>query len=83
MVTFTDQEEEAVWTDYSQDEVVVKEQLSSALLELLLTDTVDTLAGIYRRRGEGQAAQDATFVLEPPDKSLGLTKDLESDELEP
>ena len=72
-----------MWTDYSQDEVVVKEQLSSALLELLLTDTVDALAGIYRRRGEGQGARDATFVLEPPDKSLGLTKDLESDELEP
>ena len=67
MVTLTNQEEEAVWTDYSQDEVVVKEQLSSALLELLLTDTVDCLAVIYRRRGEGQGAQDATFVLELPD----------------
>ena len=46
----------------------MKEQLSSALLELLLTDTVDSLAGIYRRRGERQGAQDATFVLELPDK---------------
>ena len=46
------QEEEAVWTDYSLEEALVKQQMADALLELLLQDTVDNFTAIYSRPGE-------------------------------
>ena len=33
--------EEKEWTDYSQDETVVKDSVTESLLELLITDTVE------------------------------------------
>jgi centrosomal protein CEP350 len=33
--------EEKEWTDYSQDETIVKDSVAESLFELLITDTVD------------------------------------------
>jgi hypothetical protein len=41
-----------LWTDYSVEERMVKQQMAEAVLELLLEDTVETFTGIYQRREE-------------------------------
>ena len=33
--------EEKEWTDYSQDETIVKDAVTDSLIELLVTDTVN------------------------------------------
>ena len=43
-------EEEDVWTDFSVDEVEVKDQLSDALLQELIDDTVQTFSMIYKKK---------------------------------
>ena len=44
------QEEEALWTDYINEEAVVKQQMGDALLELLITDTANTFSAIFQRK---------------------------------
>ena len=44
------QEEEALWTDYINEEAVVKQQMGDALLELLITDTANTFSAIFKRK---------------------------------
>ena len=44
------QEEETVWTDYTADEVFVKNQMSDTILDLLVDDTVNVFDKIYRKR---------------------------------
>ena len=43
------QEEEALWTNYSQDEVLVKDQITEALLESLISDTAMVFVNIYKK----------------------------------
>ena len=43
------QEEEALWTNYSQDEVLVKDQITEALLDSLISDTATVFANIYKK----------------------------------
>ena len=43
------QEEEAVWVDYTEDEVEVKEQMADIILDELITDTAQVFAVIQRR----------------------------------
>ena len=40
------QEEEFIWTDFSQDEVLVKEQMADIILESLIEDTTQVLSEI-------------------------------------
>ena len=44
------QEEEEVWTDFSRDEVEVKDQLTDAFLQEFIDDTVQTFSRIYKNR---------------------------------
>ena len=44
------QEEESVWTDYSKDEVVVKDQMAETILVSLIQDTADTFGKIYNKK---------------------------------
>ena len=44
------QEEEAMWTDYTKEEAVVKQQMGEALMDLLITDTVEVFSAIFKRR---------------------------------
>ena len=48
-------EEEAVWTDYSKDEVVVKDQMTDTLINTLIQDTTDVFSSIYRKHLRDQA----------------------------
>ena len=43
------QEEEAVWVDYGEDEVEVKEQMAEIILEELITDTARVFSEIQQR----------------------------------
>ena len=43
------QEEEAVWVDYGEDEVEVKEQMADIILEELITDTARVFSEIQQR----------------------------------
>ena len=43
-------EEEEVWTDFSRDEVEVKDQLTDAFLQEFIDDTVQTFSRIYKNR---------------------------------
>ena len=47
-------EEEVVWTDYTQDEVVVKDQMTDTILNSLVQDTADVFSSIYRKLGDKQ-----------------------------
>ena len=44
------QEEEAMWTDYIKEEAVVKQQMGEALMDMLITDTVEVFSAIFKRR---------------------------------
>ena len=44
------QEEEAMWTDYINEEAVVKQQMGEALMDMLITDTVEVFSAIFKRR---------------------------------
>ncbi|KAK3918754.1 Centrosome-associated protein 350 [Frankliniella fusca] len=48
------QEEERQWTNYEQDEAVVKNNVALAILDSLLDDTVQVLGDVYRRREQRQ-----------------------------
>ena len=48
------QQEEAVWTDYSQDELMVKDQITETILQSLLADSVQVFIDIYRKRENSQ-----------------------------
>ena len=39
-----------MWTDYSKDEVVVKDQMTDTLLNTLIQDTADVFSSIYRKQ---------------------------------
>ena len=43
------QEEEALWTNYNEDEVMVKDQMTEALLDSLISDTARVFADIYKK----------------------------------
>jgi len=43
------QEEEAVWTDYTLDEVVVKDQMTDTILDSLVQDTAIVFSNIYSK----------------------------------
>ncbi|KAM9474964.1 centrosome-associated protein 350 isoform 4-T5 [Clarias gariepinus] len=43
-------EEEALWVNYDEDELLVKMQLADGILDTLLKDTVDLLTHIHQRR---------------------------------
>ena len=43
------QEEEALWTNYNEDEVLVKDQITEALLDSLISDTAMVFANIYKK----------------------------------
>ena len=43
------QEEEAVWVNYGEDEVEVKEQMADILLEELISDTARLFAEIQQK----------------------------------
>ena len=43
------QEEEVVWTNYSEDEVSVKDQMTETLMESLISDTALVFANIYKK----------------------------------
>ncbi|XP_047656096.1 centrosome-associated protein 350 isoform X2 [Tachysurus fulvidraco] len=43
-------EEEALWVNYDEDELLVKMQLADGILDTLLKDTVDVLTNIHERR---------------------------------
>ncbi|KAK3540523.1 hypothetical protein QTP70_033743 [Hemibagrus guttatus] len=43
-------EEEALWVNYDEDELLVKMQLADGILDTLLKDTVDVLNTIHERR---------------------------------
>ncbi|XP_058245075.1 centrosome-associated protein 350 isoform X3 [Hemibagrus wyckioides] len=43
-------EEEALWVNYDEDELLVKMQLADGILDTLLKDTVDVLTTIHERR---------------------------------
>ena len=43
------QEEEALWTNYNEDEVMVKDQMTEALLDSLISDTAKVFADIYKK----------------------------------
>lgn len=43
------QEEEALWTNYNEDEVLVKDQMTEALLDSLISDTATVFAKIYKK----------------------------------
>lgn len=48
------QEEERQWTNYEQDEAVVKNNVAMAILDSLLDDTVQVLGDVFRRREQRQ-----------------------------
>ena len=50
IIFVTLQEEESVWTDYSKDEVVVKDQMAETILVSLIQDTADTFGKIYNKK---------------------------------
>ena len=43
------QEEEALWTNYNEDEVLVKDQMTDQMLDFLISDTAMVFANIYRK----------------------------------
>ena len=43
------QEEEVVWTNYNEDEVSVKDQMTETLMESLISDTALVFANIYKK----------------------------------
>ncbi|XP_046726852.1 centrosome-associated protein 350 isoform X2 [Silurus meridionalis] len=43
-------EEEALWVNYDEDELLVKMQLADGILDTLLKDTLDVLTNIHERR---------------------------------
>ena len=43
-------DEELEWTDYGDDELFVKMQLTDMLFDVVVSDTVDTLAGVIVRK---------------------------------
>ena len=43
------QEEEALWTNYNEDEVLVKDQMTDQMLEFLISDTAMVFAKIYKK----------------------------------
>ena len=45
-------EEEVVWTDYTQDEVVVKDQMTDTIMDSLVQDTADVFSSIYSKLGD-------------------------------
>ena len=48
------QEEEALWTNYNEDEVLVKDQMTEALLDSLISDTAMVFAKIYKKSRNSQ-----------------------------
>lgn len=48
------QEEERQWTNYEQDEAVVKNNVAMAILDSLLDDTIQVLGDVFRRREQRQ-----------------------------
>ena len=42
------QEEEALWTNYNEDEGIVKDQMTDILLESLVSDTARVFETIYK-----------------------------------
>ena len=44
------QEEEALWTNYNEDEVLVKDQMADTILESLIADTVNIFSEILRKK---------------------------------
>ena len=43
------QEEEALWTNYNEDEVLVKDQMTEQMLDFLISDTAMVFANIYKK----------------------------------
>ena len=43
------QEEEVIWTNYNEDEVIVKDQMADTLLEDLISDTTLVFEKIYKK----------------------------------
>lgn len=43
------QEEEVIWTNYNEDEVIVKDQMADTLLEDLISDTTLVFERIYKK----------------------------------
>ena len=43
------QEEEVIWTNYNEDEVIVKDQMADTLLEDLISDTTQVFERIYKK----------------------------------
>lgn len=53
-------EEEPEWVNYDNDEIAVKMQLTESIFEMLLTDTVQTMNKIYRKKqARGQESSSA------------------------
>ena len=52
------QEEEALWTNYNEDEVLVKDQMTEALLDSLISDTARVFADIYKKIQNSQHRTD-------------------------
>ena len=46
------QEEEVIWTNYNEDEVIVKDQMADTLLEDLISDTTLVFERIYKKLKE-------------------------------
>ena len=49
------QEEEVIWTNYNEDEVIVKDQMADTLLEDLISDTTLVFEKIYKKLKESNA----------------------------
>ena len=43
-------EEESAWTDYTNDELFVKMQVTDMLFDMIVSDTVNTLSGVIARK---------------------------------
>ena len=43
------QEEEALWTNYNEDEALVKDQMTDQMLDFLISDTAMVFANIYKK----------------------------------
>ena len=43
------QEEEVIWTNYNEDEVIVKDQMADTLLKDLISDTTLVFEKIYKK----------------------------------
>jgi hypothetical protein len=42
--------EESAWTDYSEDEATVKDQLTDNIMDLLINDTVNVFLKIFEKK---------------------------------